>query len=121
METKKSSSDLISNDSNYCGDDSVCSKSQFDYGIVAPKIFFEDRLNSRVSIGRRSVYIRLPRFLSSSQRFKQIKKMILWAENRLKHGLCLGYKSYSDGDTIQAGKTSFGVCQKKCVNGCNLY
>lgn len=107
MGIRISSSDLISNDFGYYGDGSVHSELRLDGRIVAAKIFFEDRLNSRVSIGHRAVYIRIPRILSSSQRFKQIKKMILWAENRLRRSLYSGYRSYSDGDTIQSGKTSF--------------
>jgi len=98
----KGSSGLIT-----CVDGSVCSELRFDGRVVAAKIFFENRLNSRVSIGRRAVYIRVPLFLSFKQRSQQIKKMILWAENRLRCGLF--YRSYNDGDTIQVGETSFSL------------
>ena len=47
------------------------------------EIHVEDRPNVRGSIGRRAVYIRLPRALGAEERSRHVQRLLDWARQRL--------------------------------------
>ena len=48
------------------------------------KIYLENRNNSRASIGKKGVNIRIPRFLNREEQFREILKFKGWAINKIK-------------------------------------
>ena len=57
----------------------VIGKSQYPVHI-----HYEKRSNSRVSIGKRGVYIRIPTFMDRKEKAEQVRKFKEWAEETLK-------------------------------------
>jgi len=47
------------------------------------KIHYESRSNSRVSIRRTAINIRIPSFLSRAKKNEQLEKMKTWAKNKI--------------------------------------
>ncbi len=75
------------------------------------KIHYEQRKNSRVSIRKNTINIRIPRFLSSQERVFQLEKMKHMARNiihknpnRFKPFL---QKEYRDGDEIRINDKTY--------------
>ncbi len=75
------------------------------------KIHYERRSNSTVSIGKRGINVRIPSFLNSEDRFKQLMNMKMWAMNKLKENPKLLKKEvqreYNDGDILEVGDKEF--------------
>lgn len=75
------------------------------------KIHYEDRKNSRVSIRRNIINIRLPRLISKKEQNNQIEKLIDWAiQSIMKHPdkfkpSCS--KKYTDGDEIHTTRKTY--------------
>jgi len=55
-----------------------------DDKIYYIKIYLENRNNSRASIGKKGVNIRIPRFLNREEQFREILKFKGWAINKIK-------------------------------------
>jgi predicted metal-dependent hydrolase len=54
-------------------------------GITYPvKIHYETRNNCRVSVGKKSINIRIPSHLNHNERKNQVLKMKSWAENKIR-------------------------------------
>ena len=75
------------------------------------KICYENRSNSRVSIGRTAINIRIPSFLSREEKASQLSRMRTWAKNKImknpeKFRPKLR-KEYKDGDTVKIGEEKF--------------
>ncbi len=73
------------------------------------KIFFENRDNSAVSIGKRSINIRIPLSMNREEQFRSILKMKQWAKDRIqkdppKHEIV---KEYNNGDKLTVGDKEF--------------
>ncbi len=51
------------------------------------EIHLERRRNSRVSIGKRAIHIRLPIALNRAERLKEIRNLKTWARNTIKQNL----------------------------------
>lgn len=52
--------------------------------VVYPvKIYYENRKNCRVSIGKGGIVIRIPSFLGRDKRFRELMKMRLWAKQKI--------------------------------------
>ena len=81
-------------------------------GITYPvNIYIENRNNSAVSIGKRSINIRVPLSMQREELFRQILKMKSWARqklidnaNRFKPAVI---KTYKDGDELAVGKDKY--------------
>lgn len=75
------------------------------------KIHYENRNNSRVSIGRESINIRIPSFLNREQRFKELIRMKTWAKNKLAENPDKfkpePQKEYRNGDTLKIGEEEY--------------
>ena len=81
-------------------------------GMVFPvNIYVEKRKNSRVSIGKKGVNIRLPFWLSNKEKDQQIFKFLEWARCHLrKHSKKFEKKNninYRDGDNLKVGKDRY--------------
>lgn len=75
------------------------------------KIYYENRNNSSISIGRKSINIRIPSFLNREQRVKELIRMKIWAKNKLienpskfKPEL---QKEYKDGEMLKIGDEDY--------------
>lgn len=75
------------------------------------KIYYENRNNSRVSIGKQAINIRLPSFLNREERFKQLFRMKVWARKKLienpekfKQEI---QKQYRNGDILKVGNKEY--------------
>ena len=65
------------------------------------EIHVEDRPNVRGSIGRRAVYIRLPRALGAEERSRHVQRLLDWARQRLsEQPLSSGYRNFADGERL---------------------
>jgi predicted metal-dependent hydrolase len=65
------------------------------------EIHVEDRPNVRGSIGRKAVYIRLPRSLSTGERFHHVRRLLDWARERLREQpTSPGYRNFRDGEEL---------------------
>lgn len=77
------------------------------------KIHYESRKNSRVSIRRNIINIRLPRSISKKEQDTQMEKLIEWAMNHIrKHPdkfQPVRYKRYRDGDEIHTTRKTYHV------------
>jgi len=71
--------------------------------IYAIKIHIENRNNSRVSIGKTGINIRISRILNREEQFKEILKFKRWAIDRIKKNPIQEIKSkeYNDGDILR--------------------
>jgi predicted metal-dependent hydrolase len=69
------------------------------------KIYFEERKTFRVSIGKKAINIRIPKFLPKYRQNEQINKMLKWAQERIKKDPVSFKpqkpKSYRNGDKIK--------------------
>ena len=74
-------------------------------------IFIEDRNNSAVSIGKRSINIRVPLSMQREELFRQILKMKSWARQKLIDNpdrfKTAVVKTYKDGDELAVGKNKY--------------
>jgi predicted metal-dependent hydrolase len=78
-------------------------------------IFYEKRKNSRISIGKKGVYIRLPHTMTKEEKKKQIKKFTDWAKKKLeknkerieKHIQSGSGKCYRDGDRLHINNETY--------------
>ena len=75
------------------------------------KIHFEDRNDSRVSVSKSAVNIRLPRSLTREELFRELLRMKAWAKQqifekpqRYKRDEA---KTYKDGDVLQVGNEQY--------------
>ncbi len=73
------------------------------------KIFHEDRQNSSVSIGKKSVNIRIPLSMSREEQFRSILKMKAWAKEKLEKSPPKKEKAkeYADGELLKAGDVEY--------------
>ena len=75
------------------------------------KIHYENRTNSRASIGKRSVNIRIPFFLTPKLRIKEKTKLLSWAEGKLKENTHKRkprpIREYKDNDILKIGDKDY--------------
>lgn len=81
-------------------------------GVTYPiEIHLEQRRNSRVAIGKRAIYIRLPMSLKRTERLRQIGKLKDWARRTIKRNLqrfeTQFVKEYRDGDVLAVGNKEY--------------
>lgn len=81
-------------------------------GLSYPvEIHLERRRNSRVSIGKRAIHIRLPTALDRAERLKEIRNLKTWARNTIKQNLerfePQFTKKYKDGDILPVGSKRY--------------
>ena len=76
----------------------------FSYPV---EIHLEWRRNSRVSIGKRAIYIRIPKALNRKERVKEIESLKAWARNTIRQNperfVSQFAKEYKDGDILAVG------------------
>jgi len=74
-------------------------------------IILENRNNSRVSIGRSGDNVRMPLGLPREERFKETRKLIQWAKQRLEEKpvefIKKGSKEYQDNQTLKVGDAEY--------------
>ena len=73
-------------------------------------VTYEHRHNSRASIGRNSINIRMPDFLNRDERYREVLKLKQWAEHKLKERPELQpepKKEYKDGDILKVGTAEY--------------
>jgi predicted metal-dependent hydrolase len=77
------------------------------------KIHYESRSNSRVSIRRTAINIRIPSFLSSAKKNEQLEKMKTWAKNKIMKNpekfRLKPQKEYKNGDILKIGDEEFAL------------
>jgi predicted metal-dependent hydrolase len=77
------------------------------------KIHYENRSNSRVSIRRTAINIRIPSFLSSAKKNEQLEKMKTWAKNKIMKNpekfRLKPQKEYKNGDLLKIGDEEFAL------------
>jgi len=80
-----------------------------DDKIYYIKIYLENRNNSRVSIGKTGVNIRIPRFLNREEQFREILKFKGWAINKIKENPIKEFKlrDYNDGDILRLNNDEY--------------
>ena len=75
------------------------------------KIHYENRSNSRVSIRRTAINIRIPSFLSREEKANQLSKMKTWAKNKIMKNpekfRPKPQKEYKNGDILKIGDEEF--------------
>ena len=74
------------------------------------KIYYEKRNNSRVSIGKAGINIRLPLNLNKEEQLKQILKFKAWAQKKLEENpdkFKEKIKEYNDGDVLKVGEEEY--------------
>lgn len=73
------------------------------------KIFYEDRQNSSVSIGKKSVNIRIPLSLNREEQFRSTLKMKHWAREQLEKNPPKKEKAkeYSNGELLKVGNAEY--------------
>ncbi|MEK6949388.1 MAG: M48 family metallopeptidase [Nanoarchaeota archaeon] len=73
------------------------------------KIFYEDRSNTAVSIGKKSVNIRIPLSMDRNEQFRNILKMKQWAKEKLEKSPPKKEraKEYADGELLKAGNAEY--------------
>ncbi len=83
------------------------------------KIFYEDRQNSSVSMGKKSVNIRIPLSINREEQFRSILKMKQWAREHLEKNPPKKEKAkeYVNGELLKVGdleyKLSISFAQKQ--------
>ena len=80
---------------------------------IPAKIYFESRNNVRASIGKQSVILRVPRYISKVEYEKQFKWFLSWVEqqfhgNQELHTRFFG-KGYQNGDQIHVGSRTYTI------------
>jgi len=74
-------------------------------------IYLEDRNNSRVSLGKKAVHIRLPFWLSKREKEQQIRQFLEWAQSKIMERTRNADKEkprrYKDGDELQIGADQY--------------
>ena len=80
-----------------------------DDKIYYIKIYLENRNNSRVSIGKTGVNIRIPRFLNREEQFREVLKFKGWAINKIKENPIQepNYKNYNDEDILKLNNEEY--------------
>ena len=77
------------------------------------KVHYENRSNSRVSIKRTVINIRIPSFLSSAKKNEQLEKMKTWAKNKIMKNpekfRPKPQKQYKNGDVLKVGDEYFSL------------
>ena len=75
------------------------------------EIHLERRRNSRVSIGKRAIHIRLPRALNHAERLREIGNLKVWAKKTIKQNPerfePQFAKEYKDGDILIVGSKRY--------------
>ena len=75
------------------------------------EIHSERRKNSRVSIGKKAIHIRLPSALGRAERLATINKFKAWASNAIKHNPGRFEpqfaRQYADGDVLSVGSKRY--------------
>jgi len=75
------------------------------------KIHYENRSDSRVSINKTTINIRIPSFLCSAKKNEQLEKMKIWAKNKIMQNpekfRLKPQKEYKNGDVIKIGEEDF--------------
>jgi len=82
------------------------------YGIKLPiQIYLENRNNSRISLGKTAVHIRLPFWLSKREKEQQIRQFLKWAQGKIiekgNHIDNEKPRRYKDGDKLQVGSDHY--------------
>lgn len=79
-----------------------------DYKVF---ISFEKRDNSRVSIGRTGVHLRIPLSMPREEQFKEALRLKRWAMEKIKEKLPefkhKGSRTYGEGDKLQVGNEEY--------------
>ena len=72
-------------------------------------IFYEDRQNSSVSIGKKSINIRIPLSMNRDEQFRSILKMKAWAKEKLEKNPRKKEKAreYADGELLKVGDAEY--------------
>lgn len=77
------------------------------------KIHYEKRNNSRASIGKKAINIRIPSFLRRKNRLKELLKLKNWAKNKIQENphkfKPVPQKEYRNGDTLKVGGTEYSL------------
>jgi len=77
------------------------------------KVHFERRNDSKASISRRAVNIRLPDFLNREQRFREILRIKSWAKEQIaanpERFKPKAQKTYADGEVLKVGDEEFAL------------
>ena len=77
------------------------------------KIHYENRSNSRVSIRRTAINIRIPSFLSKAKKNEQLEKMKTWAKNKIMKNpekfRLKPQNEYKNGDILKIGDEEFVI------------
>jgi len=75
------------------------------------KIHYENRSNSRVSIRKTAINIRIPSFLSCEKKNEQLEKMKTWSKNKIMKNpekfRLKPQKEYKNGDILKIGNEKF--------------
>jgi predicted metal-dependent hydrolase len=75
------------------------------------KINFENRKNTRVSIRKTNINIRVPNFLSQKEKMQQIQSMILWAKKKIiSNPHCFKpepQREYENGEKLIVGEDEY--------------
>jgi predicted metal-dependent hydrolase len=75
------------------------------------KVHFENRKNTRVSIRKTNINIRIPNFLSQKEKMKQIQSMILWAKKKIiNNPQCFKpepQREYENGEKLIVGEDEY--------------
>ena len=73
------------------------------------KIYLENRNNSRASIGKKGVNIRIPRFLNREEQFREILKFKGWAINKIKENTIQEnkLKDYNNEDILKLNNDEY--------------
>ncbi len=75
------------------------------------KIYFENRKNTRVSIRKTNINIRVPNFLSQKEKMQQIQSMILWAKKKIiNNPHCFKpetQREYENGEKLIVGEDEY--------------
>ena len=79
--------------------------------VYQVKIHYETRNNSRISIGRKAINIRISNFLNREERFKELMKMKIWARNKLMENPDKfkqeAQKEYKNGEILKIGNEEY--------------
>lgn len=74
-------------------------------------IYLENRKNSRVSLGKKAVHIRLPFWLSKREKEQQVRQFLEWARAKImekaRHADKEKPSRYKDGDKLQVGSDQY--------------
>lgn len=98
-----------------CGEDKKVNTESLEVnGITYPvNIHYEDRDNSRISIGKTAITLRIPTFLDRNEKARQLMKMKAWARKKLterpERFERQARKEYADGDILKVGDEEFSL------------